>query len=80
MSNEMAFCKTFPDGSHVTVLWSEREGMRLKTPEDLWSLPHDLASEFLRRVAEGRPSAADRQILEDCAAAVEAARGGARAP
>ena len=54
--------------------------MRLKTPEDLWSLPHDLASEFLRRVAEGRPSAADRQILEDCADTVEAVRGGAKAP
>ena len=66
---EAAFCKTFPDSSHVTVLWNAKTGARLETPDDLWSLPHDMAGEFLRRVAEGRPTEADRQILEDCSAA-----------
>ena len=68
-TREAAFCKTFADSSHVTVLWSAKTGARLEMPDDLWSLPHDMAGEFLRRVAEGRPTAADRQILEDCSAA-----------
>ena len=68
-TNEAAFCKTFADSSHVTVLWNAKTGARLETPDDLWSLPHDMAGEFLRRVAEGRPTEADRQILEDCSAA-----------
>ena len=68
MSQEttLSFCKTFSDSSHVTVLWSEREGARLHMPDDLWSLPHDLAGGFLRRVAEGRPTADDNAILQDC--------------
>ena len=64
-----AFCKTFPDSSHVTVLWTPAAGARIEIPDDIWSLPHDMAGEFLRRVAEGRPTEADRQILEDCSAA-----------
>ena len=75
MSQEttLSFCKTFSDSSHVTVLWSEREGARLHMPDDLWSLPHDQADGFLRRVAEGRPTEADRQILDDCAASASIA-------
>ena len=72
-SREVAFCKTFPDSSHVTVLWNPRTGAHIETPDDLWSLPHDMASEFLRRVAEGRPTEADRQILDDCAASASIA-------
>ena len=62
----ISFCKTFSDSSHVTVLWDERSGARLEMPDDIWSLPHDMAGCFLRRVAEGRPTERDKQILEDC--------------
>lgn len=61
-----AFCKTFPDCSHVTVLWNPQTGVGIEIPEKLWELPHTMAGEFLRRVAEGRPTEVDRQILEDC--------------
>lgn len=70
---DIAFCKTFSDSSHVTVLWNERQGAHLEIPDDLWSLPHDQASEFLRRVATGRPTDADKEILEDCAASARLA-------
>lgn len=63
--DERAFCKMFPDCSHLAVLWNERDGVHFELPTDLWSLPHDQASGFLRRVAEGRPTEEDRQIIED---------------
>ena len=66
-SPQTAFCKSFYDSSHVTVLWNPKTGAHLEMPDDLWTLPHDQAGEFLRRVAEGRPTAADQQILADCA-------------
>lgn len=71
-----AFCKTFYDGSHVTVLWNRKQGIHCSVPDDLWSLPHDEASEFLRRLAEGRLTPKDRQILEDVADVIGAAVGG----
>ena len=72
---DMAVCKTFSDSSHVTVLWNEKQGLHFNVPDDLWSLPHDQASEFLRRVVEGRPTPQDRQVLEECADSVSIAIG-----
>ncbi len=74
-TEKRAFCKTFPDSSHVTVLWSPKTGVGIEIPERLWELPHTMAGEFLRRVAEGRPTEADAQILEDCAASARVAFG-----
>ncbi|MGI6075488.1 MAG: hypothetical protein ACOYD9_03875 [Pyramidobacter sp.] len=70
-----AFCKTFSDGSHLTLLWNKRRGIFCDVPEDLWSLPHDQASEFLRRLAEGRPTTEDHQIMEDAADVIRAVIG-----